>query len=423
MNTIAVVGLSWGDEGKGKIVDLLSEKADIVARYQGGTNAGHTVYYKGEPLPLHLIPSGIFNKKTICVIGNGCVVNLKSLYEEIILLEKEGVDIQGRLFISDRAHITFPFHIYEDKKIEEIKGSKKVGTTFKGVGPTYTDKYARTGIRIADLLHLDDLKTLIEFNLSTKKWMREKFNIKSLLEECQPIVNKLKEYFVDTVLFLNSEIDKERKVLFEGAQGTLLDVDLGTYPYVTSSNPTIGGISTGTGVPSSKIKDVVGVAKAYATRIGEGPFPTVFERDFEDRFRKHAKEFGATTGRPRRCGWFDAVGIKYACMVNGVTSIAITKLDCLSGVDKIKVCVDYRTKDGKRVSSFPAYTKDLSETIPIYEEFKGWKQDIRGIVKARLLPSEALDYLKGLEDILNVDIAIISTGPNRKETIVKKEIW
>ena len=423
MNTGAVIGLSWGDEGKGKIVDLLSEKADIVVRYQGGTNAGHTVYYKGEPLSLHLIPSGIFNKNTICVIGNGCVVDLKSLEEEILLLKKEGLDVDGRLLISNRAHITFPFHIDEDQILEEKKGEQKLGTTIRGVGPTYRDKYARTGIRVADLFHPDDLRKLLELNLKTKRGMLKKLSINSIIEEYHSIAQKLEECFIDTVQFLNDEIDKDKRVLFEGAQGTLLDVDLGTYPYVTSSHPTIGGICSGTGVPGSKIKRVIGVAKAYATRVGEGPFPTEFETAFESHFRKDAKEFGATTGRPRKCGWFDAVGIRYACMVNGVTSVVITKLDCLSGVDKIKVCVDYKTKDGRKLLSFPADAKKLSVVKPVYEEFTGWKGDIRGIKELRELPKEALAYISALEKILRKEIVVISTGPIRDETIVKGRIW
>jgi len=425
MNTIAVIGLLWGDEGKGKIVDRLSEKADIVVRYQGGTNAGHTVYYRGKPLPLHLIPSGIFNKGTVCVIGNGCVIDMKSLYEEILLLEKVGIDVKGRLFISARAHVTFPFHLYEDRRMEEVKGSRRLGTTFKGIGPTYADKYARIGIRAADILCPRDLKTLIEFNLKTKEGIDKEFDLELLIEDYLSITEKLKKYIhiLDTVLFLNSEIDKGKKVLFEGAQGTLLDVDLGTYPYVTSSNPTVGGICTGTGVPAAKIKRVIGVAKAYATRVGEGPFPTEFEEDFEEHFRKTANEYGATTGRPRKCGWFDAVGIRYACMVNGVTSIAIAKLDCLSGIKKIKVCVDYRTLDGKNLPSFTADIRKLFEVKPVYEEFSGWSEDIRGITKLEALPAEALEYLKALEAILETKIVIISTGPDRKETIVKEEIW
>ena len=423
MNTLAVVGLLWGDEGKGKVVDLISKKADVVVRYQGGTNAGHTVYYKGKPLPLHLIPSGIFNKKSKCVIGNGCVIDLRSLYEEILNLKKEGIDVKGRLFISKRAHVTFPYHIEEDKKTEKIKGLGKLGTTSRGVGPTYTDKYARTGIRIADLLYPEGLEALVENNLKTKKVMDDEINIPSILEEYRTIVSELREYFTDTVFFLNNEIDKGKRVLFEGAQGCLLDIDFGTYPYVTSSNPTVGGICTGTGVPSSKIKRVIGVAKAYSTRVGVGPFPSEFDKGFQEQFRENAQEFGATTGRPRSCGWFDAVGIRYACMVNGVSSIAITKIDCLSGIETIKVCIDYKTKEGKQIQSFPSYSNELSKVVPTYEEFKGWEEDIRGINKIEDLPSEARDYLKGLEEILNVDFVIISTGPDRDATIVKEKIW
>jgi len=423
MNTLAVIGLLWGDEGKGKIVDLLSEDADVVVRYQGGTNAGHTVFYKGKPLSLHLIPSGIFNDKTICVIGNGCVVDFTELYEEILLLEKEGVDIRGRLFISERAHITFPFHIEIDKRMESAMGSSRIGTTFRGVGPTYTDKYARTGVRIVDLFYPEELKKLLELNLKTKKDMCKEINVASLVSDFLTIADKVKGFVIDTVSFLNEEIDNGKRVLFEGAQGNLLDVDLGTYPYVTSSHPTVGGICSGAGVSASRLKRVIGVSKAYATRVGQGAFPTEFEEDFEEDFRKDAKEFGSTTGRPRKCGWFDAVAVKYGCIVNGVNSIALTKLDCLSGLKKIKVCVDYKSPDGKKLSSFPADTRILSRVKPVYVEMEGWTEEIRGIKKIEALPRKTIDYIKALKKILNVDIVIISTGPEREETIVRKKIW
>jgi adenylosuccinate synthase len=423
MSVIAVVGLLWGDEGKGKIVDLLSHKAALVVRYQGGTNAGHTVYFKGEPLPLHLVPSGIFNKETVCVIGNGCVIDLKKLYEEIVFLEKEGIDIKGRLFISDRAHVTFPFHIEEDEKGERDKGKQKVGTTAKGVGPTYTDKHARIGIRMVDILSAKTLRRTLKLNLKTKKYPNREKRIERIMDDISPIVKKIKECVVDTVFFLNEEIDKKKNILFEGAQGSLLDIDFGTYPYVTSSNPTVGGICTGSGVSASRIERVLGVTKAYATRVGKGPFPTKFEDDFEEQFRKEAKEFGATTGRPRRCGWFDSVGVRYGCMINGVTSMAITKLDCLAGIEKLKVCVAYKNKDGQKVTSFPADTGIISETEPVYEEFEGWEEDIRGVSTERRLPGAARNYLQALEDIVKVRIDIVSTGPGRKETIVRNNIW
>lgn len=423
MSGVAVVGLLWGDEGKGKIVDLLSHKADVVVRYQGGTNAGHTVHFKGDPLPLHLVPSGIFNEGTVCVIGNGCVIDLKKLYEEIVFLEKEGVDIEGRLFISDRAHVTFPFHIEEDEKGEKNKGKHKLGTTAKGVGPTYTDKHARIGIRMVDILSRETLKRSLELNLEAKKYGNKKKRIEKIMDDISPIVEKIGECIVDTIFFLNEKIAKKKNILFEGAQGTLLDIDFGTYPYVTSSNPTIGGICTGTGVSASKIERVLGVTKAYATRVGKGPFPTKFEDDFEEQFRKEAKEFGATTGRPRKCGWFDSVGVRYGCMINGVTSMSVTKLDCLTGIEKIKVCVAYKDKDGERIESFPAHTEAISEMEPVYEEFEGWEEDIRGVSVERKLPGAARDYLRALEDIVKVRIDIISTGPGRKETIVRNNLW
>ncbi len=423
MNTVAIIGMLWGDEGKGKIVDLLSEQANIVVRYQGGTNAGHTVCFKGKPLPLHMIPSGIFNEKTVCVIGNGCVINLKSLYEEILLLESEGVDVRGRLFISKRAHVTFPFHIEIDKNIEKKKGSRKLGTTFKGIGPCYTDKFARVGIRVVDMLQREELEALLESYFSTFTGRKDEFDIKCIAEDYTKIVQELGDYIIDTVSFLNREIDGNKRVVFESAQGTLLDVDFGTYPYVTSSNPTIGGVCTGTGVASNKIGRVIGVAKAYSTRVGKGPFPTQFEEGFEEPFRKKAKEYGATTGRPRRCGWFDAVGVGYSQMINGVSSIALTKLDCLSGVDKIKVCVAYKINGKNGKASFPPDTASLSRTKPVYEKFDGWEEDIRGVNNEKALPRNAIKYFKALEDILRIKISIVSTGPDRKDTILREKIW
>ncbi len=423
MNTIAVIGLLWGDEGKGKIVDLLGEGADIIVRYQGGTNAGHTVYHNGSPLVLHLIPSGIFNKKVICVIGNGCVIDLISLDKEIKLLEKEGIKVKGRLFISKRAHVTFPFHIFEDKKSEKEKGSKNLGTTSRGIGPTYVDKFARTGVQIVDFLYPDELESKLRVNFDCKRGMVEQYSVPSIIDGSLPIAESLKEYFIDAVHYINVKINEGKKVLFEGAQGTLLDIDLGTYPYVTSSNPTVGGICTGTGVPASKIKNVIGVTKAYATRVGKGPFPTEFEEKFQEQFRTDASEFGATTGRPRKCGWFDAFAIKYACMVNGIQSIAVTKLDCLSGIRKIKIGVGYRARDQKQLESFPVHQQLLSEVVPMYEEFDGWSEDIRGVRSEKDLPAAALDYLKALECILNVRVVLVSTGPGREDTIVREDPW
>jgi adenylosuccinate synthase len=423
MKTVAVIGLLWGDEGKGKVVDLLSEKAEIVVRYQGGTNAGHTVYYKGKPIPLHLIPSGIFNRTTVCVIGNGCVIDLRSLRDEIALLSKEGIEVKKRLLISSRAHVTLPFHILQDKRTEEIRGSRKLGTTSKGIGPTYADKYSRTGIRIVDLLYPEELESLIEENLRMKPTIADEFDTREISEEYSEIIRSLKECIVESVVFLNEEIDRGKRVLFEGAQGSLLDVDLGTYPFVTSSNPTVGGISTGTGVSMSKIQKVIGVTKAYATRVGAGPFPTVFEEGFEEEFRKRSKEYGATTGRPRGCGWFDAVGVGYACMVNGIERIAITKLDSLSGFEKLRVCTEYSSKEGTKIVSYPPRSKDLFEVIPRYVEFEGWEKDIQGIQNEAELPSQALAYIKALEDILKVKVVLVSTGPKREDTIVREKIW
>jgi adenylosuccinate synthase len=423
MKTIAVIGLLWGDEGKGKIVDLLSEHADIVVRYQGGTNAGHTVCYRDETIALHLVPSGIFNKDTICVIGNGCVVDLRCLVDEITLLEDRGIDVRDRLRISRRAHITFPFHILQDKRSEEIRGSGKIGTTARGIGPSYTDKSSRLGIRIDDMLHPEELKMKLKALWTTKPAVREQWKEERVFDEYIRIAETLKPCFTDTVSFLNERIDKGSRVLFEGAQGTLLDVDLGTYPFVTSSNPTIGGVATGTGVPPRKIGKVVGVAKAYATRVGAGPFPTEFEEHFQEQFRLSAKEFGATTGRPRKCGWFDTVAIRYACMVNGVSSMVLTKLDCLSGVGTLKICVGYRSEKREPLSSFPSHRDELAHLTPVYEEIPGWQEAVEGVTEEHKLPEAARAYIRRLEELLDVRIALISTGPGRNDIIMREALW
>lgn len=423
MKTLSVVGLLWGDEGKGKIVDLLSEQADIVVRYQGGTNAGHTVYYQGEAIALHLIPSGIFNKKTVCVIGNGCVVDLKCLADEIAHLEKLGIAVRDRLWISKRAHITFPFHLFQDKRSEELRGGEKIGTTVRGIGPSYSDKTSRLGIRIGDLLYPEQFRTKLKTNLDARPDVRKAFTEACLLEEYLALAEELKSCFIDTVSFLNERIARGSRVLFEGAQGTLLDIDLGTYPYVTSSNPTVGGVATGTGVPPGKIDRVIGIAKAYATRVGAGPFPTEFEAAFQDTFRASANEFGATTGRPRKCGWFDTVAIRYACMVNGVTSMVVTKLDCLSGVEVLKVCTGYTSAQGTPLISFPSHIEELAHVVPVYEEMSGWQDRIQGITEERQLPRAAQHYIGRLEELLKVHVALVSTGPDRNDIIVREPLW
>ncbi len=423
MKTISVIGLHWGDEGKGKIVDLLSEHADIVVRYQGGTNAGHTVHYNGEEIALHLVPSGIFRKKVICVIGSGCVIDLGCLAEEIKLLEERGITVRNRLRISKRAHVTFPFHLLEDKSCEERRGGGKIGTTARGIGPTYTDKASRSGIRIGDLLHEEYFRTRLKGLIDAKEATGIQCREAEIVENYLEIAKNLAGCFADTVWFLNSEIEKGSRVLFEGAQGTLLDMDLGTYPFVTSSNPTTGGISTGTGVAPKRIDKVIGVAKAYATRVGAGPFPTEFEAPFEEAFRASAKEFGATTGRPRKCGWFDAMAIGYACMVNGVSSMVLTKLDCLSGVEVLKICVGYAHRDGKPLTSYPSHIEELRRVVPVYEEMPGWHEKIDGITDAEHLPAPARHYVNRLEELLKVKIGLISTGPERDDVIVRETLW
>lgn len=423
MKTISVVGLHWGDEGKGKIVDLLSEHADIVVRYQGGTNAGHTVHHGGEEIALHLVPSGIFRKRTTCVIGSGCVVDLECLAREIRLLEERGLEVRDRLLISKRAHVTFPFHLVEDKRSEERKGGEKIGTTARGIGPTYTDKASRSGIRIGDLLYPEYFRMRLTAQINAKGASGAQIDERSVFDEYMAIAEDLKSCFIDTVWFLNERIERGSRVLFEGAQGTLLDIDLGTYPFVTSSNPTAGGISTGTGIAPCRIDRIIGVAKAYATRVGAGPFPTEFEGHFQEEFRASAKEFGATTGRPRKCGWFDAMAIEYALMVNGVSSLVLTKLDCLSGVESLKICVGYATEDGRRLSSFPSHIEELAHIVPVYEEMPGWKEAIRGVTDEQQLPPEARQYVERIEELLSVKVGIVSTGPEREDIIMRQMLW
>ncbi len=421
MSVTVLVGSQWGDEGKGKIVDILSEKYRIVTRYQGGANAGHTVEIGDKQYILHLIPSGILREGVVCVIGNGVVVDPAALLEEIRILKENGISVDGRLFISHNAHLIMPYHKLLDSISES--GNKKIGTTGRGIGPCYIDKFARKGIRIVDLLNKDVLERKIRENLEEKNALlekvygQEKLDVDEIINEYLQFDKEIDPYITDVPLYLNNAIAEGKSILLEGAQGAMLDVDYGTYPYVTSSNPTAGGASTGTGIPPTKITSVFGIVKAYTTRVGNGPFPTELTDEEGEKLRKEGAEFGATTGRPRRCGWFDAFLVRYSVMINGVESVAITKLDVLSKFDKIKVCVGYEL-NGKKVKSFPSDVERLNKVKPIYETLDGWNVDITGCKTYDELPHKTKEYLDFISKEANFKIEIISVGPKRRQTIL-----
>ena len=420
MSVSILVGCQWGDEGKGKIVDILSEKYQIVARYQGGANAGHTVQIGDKQYVLHLIPSGILRENVTCVIGNGVVIDPKALLEEILLLESNGIKISGRLFISHNAHLIMPYHKLLDMINES--GANKIGTTGRGIGPCYIDKYARKGIKIVDLLNKKVLEKKIRENINEKNnllkkiYEKEELEVEEIIKEYTEFDKIIDKYIKDVPVYLHNSISEGKSILLEGAQGALLDVDHGTYPFVTSSNPTAGGACTGTGIPPNQIDDVIGIVKAYTTRVGNGPFPTELLDDDGETLRKLGVEFGATTGRPRRCGWFDAFLVKYSCMINGINSVSITKLDILGNFDKIKVCVGYKL-DGKMLKSFPTDISQLEKIKPVYETLNGWKTDISKIRSFNELPFETKDYLNFISSECQFKIKIISVGPKRSQTI------
>ncbi|MGD8305812.1 MAG: adenylosuccinate synthase [Ignavibacteria bacterium] len=420
MGVTVLVGSQWGDEGKGKIVDILSEKYDIVARYQGGANAGHTVEIGEKQYILHLIPSGILRENVKCVIGNGVVIDPQALLDEIKLIEENGIKVEGRLFISHNAHLIMPYHKLLDSISES--GKQKIGTTGRGIGPCYIDKFARKGIRIVDLLNKDVLGKKIRLNLEEKNnllkklYAHEGLDIDEMIQEYLRFDQSIDGYITDVPLLLNKAISNGEDILMEGAQGALLDVDHGTYPYVTSSSPTSGGAATGTGIPPTKIDNVFGIVKAYTTRVGNGPFPTELTDEVGEKLRKKGAEFGATTGRPRRCGWFDAFLVKYSTMINGVDSVAITKLDVLSAFDEIKVCVGYET-NGKRLKSFPSDVERLTKVTPVYESIHGWNEDISACKSYDSLPKKTKEYLEFISNQANIKIDVISVGPKRSQTL------
>jgi len=430
MSTLVVVGSQWGDEGKGKITDLLSEEADIIVRYQGGCNAGHTVVVGDKQFIFHLIPSGILHPGKRCLIGNGVVVDPESLLQEMENLRKEGVEIDGKLFIDPKTHIVLPYHKTLDELKERKRGKDKLGTTKRGIGPAYIDKIARTGIRMVDLIDEKSLSKKLEINWKEKNEIfnklygfkmsnQEKIN---LIKKYQEYGQLLKKYLMDVSLYLNQAIKEDKKILFEGAQGTLLDVDHGTFPYVTSSHPIAGGACVGTGVGPTKIDKVIGITKAYTTRVGRGPLPTEMQGEMEEYIRQKGREFGATTGRPRRCGWFDAVVVNYAVRINGMDSIALTKIDVLSDLDKIKICTSYKS-DGKLIKEFPASLETLQKCIPVYEEMKGWKKDISQVTNYEDLPEQLKAYIHRIEELIKTKMVILSVGPQRRQTIIREKIF
>lgn len=422
---VVIVGSQWGDEGKGKIVDILTEYADVVVRFQGGNNAGHTVIVGDEEIILHLIPSGILHEGKTCVIGNGVVVDPQVLLEEIEMLKEKGFFRSRDLLVSKDAHLIMPYHMKLDAAKERLRGDRKIGTTGRGIGPAYEDKVSRFGIKVSDLMHDRDfrvkLKTnLLEKNHYIKTILREEgFEMHQIYHDYMEMAEKISPYVTDTSLFLNEAMGEKKSILFEGAQGTLLDVDHGTYPYVTSSNTVAGEASTGSGVGPSRIDSVVGITKAYTTRVGEGPLPTELEEKGENALRELGKEYGATTGRPRRCGWFDAVAVKYSVRVNGIDELVLTKLDVLDNLEEINICTAYKYK-GKILKSFPTETSVLEKCEPVYETVGGWKSSVREARTFNDLPPKAQGYVKRLEEEVGAEVTILSVGAERKETIIKK---
>jgi adenylosuccinate synthase len=427
MSVSVVVGSQWGDEGKGKIVDLLSKDADVVARYQGGANAGHSIVLHGEKFILHLIPSGILHSQTTCIIGNGVVVDPIVLLEEIKLLESKGIKVTGRLLISQRAHLVMPYHKLLDQAQEDLSTDDKIGTTGRGIGPAYVDKVNRTGIRAIDLLDREILIHKIQLNINQKNQILEKIyhrnrlDAEAIIQQYLAFDKKMDEYITDISIFMDQAIQDGKRILIEGAQGTLLDIDLGTYPYVTSSNPVSGGACAGLGIGPTRIDRVIGIIKAYTTRVGQGPFPTEFSEQFSEQMRNLGEEYGATTGRPRRCGWFDAVIANYAVRVNGLDCFALTKLDVLDTLSDIKICVAYYI-DSMRITHFPADLKTLTRCQPQYITVPGWGASIKDIRHYNDLPENAKKYVNTIESLVGIPISIISVGPDREQTIVREPI-
>ncbi|WP_214824070.1 adenylosuccinate synthase [Exiguobacterium sp. s28] len=427
MSSVVVVGTQWGDEGKGKITDFLSKQAEVVARYQGGDNAGHTIVFNDTKYKLHLIPSGIFYSDKTCVIGNGMVVNPKSLVTELAYLHERGVSTDN-LRISNRAHVILPYHQLQDKLEEDAKGDAKVGTTLKGIGPCYMDKAARIGIRIADLLDkevfAEKLKTVltIKNRMFVKMYEVDAIEFDDIFEEYYAYGQQFAKYVCDTSVVLNNALDEEQKVLFEGAQGVLLDIDHGTYPFVTSSNAASGGVSSGAGIGPSKIHHVVGVCKAYTSRVGDGPFPTQLDDAIGHTIREVGKEYGTTTGRPRRVGWFDSVVVRHSRRVSGITDLCLNSIDVLTGLETLKICTAYEF-EGKLLDEYPPNFRVLEQCKPVFEELPGWTEDITGVRKFEDLPVNAQNYVKRIEALTGIELLTFSVGPAREQTVILRDIY
>lgn len=427
MSTVVIIGAQWGDEGKGKVTDFLAEKANIIVRYQGGNNAGHTVVVDDAEFKLHLIPSGILHQDKLSVIGNGVVIDPKVLKQELDSLQERGVPI-GKLLISERAHMIMPYHRLMDEVEEEQKGEAKIGTTKRGIGPTYTDKASRVGIRLVDLIDKEEFPKMLKHNIERKNEIFEKlyntkgFEYEDVYNEYLGYAEMMEPMAADVSLLVHNAIKEGKNVLFEGAQGTLLDLDHGTYPYVTSSHPTAAAACLGAGVGPTRIDRALGIVKAYTTRVGEGPFPTELMDQLGEEIRNNGNEFGTTTGRPRRCGWFDAVIVRYAARISGLDSLAITKLDVLTGLPVVKLCSGYRYK-GEIIREFPASLKELAKCEPVYEEFPGWTEDLSNVTKYEDLPENAKKYLERIVELTETKIALIGVGVKRSQTIILEDLF
>lgn len=429
MPLLLLIGCQWGDEGKGKVVDVLSGDVDLVARYQGGNNAGHTVVIQGKQYILHLIPSGILHEGVRCLIGNGVVVDPLVLKDEIETLENRGIKVRERLHISQNAHLIMPYHCLLDKAVEKMRGKGKLGTTGRGIGYAYGDKSLRQGVRMLDLLNKDRfvkrVRSALDFYSPILSQISEeqKPSVEGIVDQIHPLSEYFRDLIVDGVSLINQYLDDGKRVLAEGAQGVMLDIDFGTYPFVTSSNPTPGGACTGLGISPFKISRILGVVKAYTTRVGNGPMPTELLDETGNLLREKGGEYGATTGRPRRCGWFDAVVLRRALQITGIKEIVITKLDVLDSMETLQICTAYKYK-GKKIDLFPFGLEDTVDLEPLYETLPGWSDDTSGIKKYDDLPSQAKSYLKAIEDFLNVRIAIVSVGAGRENTILRNpDFW
>ncbi|TLS48891.1 adenylosuccinate synthase [Paenibacillus antri] len=427
MSTVVVVGTQWGDEGKGKITDYLAETAEVVARYQGGNNAGHTIMIKNHKYKLTMIPSGIFYHEKLCVIGNGMVLNPKALLEEIQYIQDNGFSTKN-LKISDRAHLIMPYHLLLDGLEEERKGADKIGTTRKGIGPAYMDKAARSGIRISDLMYADEFERKLRRIMEDKNRLIEQvygskgLEVEPILQEYLSYADQLRPYVTDTSIVLNDAIDEGRRVLFEGAQGVMLDIDHGTYPFVTSSNPSAGGVCIGSGVGPTKIHQIIGVAKAYTTRVGDGPFPTELHDDIGAYIRETGHEYGTVTGRPRRVGWFDSVVVRHARRVSGITGLSLNSIDVLTGLESVKICTAYRYK-GETIDYYPSNLQMLAECEAVYEELPGWTEDVSGVGSLDELPANARHYVERVAQLTGIPISIFSVGRNREQTHLVRPVY